>query len=62
MIFMNEYEIVYVINVSKSFKCSFDTKYTYKNYATTKGLWALLEHLVIQGVPGESAMRRGSVP
>jgi hypothetical protein len=59
---MNEYEIVYVINVFKSLKCSFDAKYTYKNYATTKGLWALLENLVIHGVPGESAMLRGSVP
>jgi len=44
------------INVFMSLKCLSDVKYICKNYISTKGLWALLEHLVVQGVPGESAM------
>ena len=44
------------INVFMSLKCLLDVKYMCKDYISTKGLWALLEHLVIQGVPGESAM------
>ena len=39
-----------------SLKCSLDVKYLCKNYITTKDLWARLEHHVIQGVAGESAM------
>jgi len=44
------------INVFMAFKCSMDVKYMCKNYITIKVLWTLLEHLVIQSVPGESAM------
>jgi hypothetical protein len=44
------------INIFMSFQCSFDVKYMCKNYVTTKGLRALLEDLVIQGVPGVFAM------